>query len=724
MNKWLFRDTTSLGMIEKSRGGGVCLYIKSNYKYSIIQTSQSIEQLWIRLIIGNKSFAVGVTYNPPNSDQALFLDHFENTVSQISPSNDTLICLGDFNTDLMEYDTRPAIDISNVFEGVGLYQLIENPTRITDHTTSLIDFILISDLSLVNNCGPMTVPDVSDHELIYCKLNIKCKGNKVSAGQQVHLTGDLKGNVSIAAQQGMHFSQHSSPNGSTPTQPNSNTNQQHQQQHQHSQHSPMSSSQHQNSPMNNMGSQSSMNHQSSSQIGSDMLSGNQQMPSSQQHSVGPSMQGMGGLSSSGNMPGPDNISGNMSGLGNLGMPSNNMGHNSGMGGLNSNLGGSGSLPSSMGGMHPGMHHVGGMGSGHSDTYSLSQTQTINFTQQSLQRTNGPGVPNRMGPTGPLGPGSMTNQTNMGPRLLNAQQSLEQQKLLHQQQMMRAQQAAMQQHIVRPPPPDYKASAGMMQGMQPRYATTPQNIRRMPHQPIPPSGPMMRSNMFMLPQQQQQQQQQQIPQRTVMYSRQQQGPLPGIEQHNPSEWRHLLMTQQQNSSFNSMRPNFQQGFNMNSGSIQQLTALQHQQIRTQQGMVSSGLTSNQQNMNQGMGQGQVVTQGGNPMTQINNMNQAMLHMQQQQQQSLMQQHNPHMSMSNIHMQQSQSITVTNHQQGNMNNQLSNTSSTNQSNALSNFNPQADFSLEFLENLAASDTGTFTDQDLLNSFDSDAGFNLDF
>ncbi|KAG5893926.1 hypothetical protein JTB14_028736 [Gonioctena quinquepunctata] len=119
----------------KSRGGGVCLYIKSNYKYSIIQISQSIEQLWIRLIIGNKSFAVAVIYNPPNLDQALFLDHFENTVSQIPPSNDTLICSGDFNTDLMKYDTRPAIDSSNVFEGVGLYQLIENPTRITDHTT-------------------------------------------------------------------------------------------------------------------------------------------------------------------------------------------------------------------------------------------------------------------------------------------------------------------------------------------------------------------------------------------------------------------------------------------------------------------------------------------------------------------------------------------------------------------------------------------------------------
>lgn len=93
----------------------------------------------------------------------------------------------------------------------------------------------------------------------------------------------------------------------------------------------------------------------------------------------------------------------------------------------------------------------------------------------------------MGPNGPMGPSSMGGQANMGPRMLNAQ-SIEQQKLLHQQQMLRVQQqAAMQQHMVRPPPPDYKTSAGMMQGVQPRYGTGPPTVRRMPHQPMPPSG---------------------------------------------------------------------------------------------------------------------------------------------------------------------------------------------------------------------------------------------
>lgn len=37
--------------------------------------------------------------------------------------------------------------------------------------------------------------------------------------------------------------------------------------------------------------------------------------------------------------------------------------------------------------------------------------------------------------------------------------------------------------------------------------------------------------------------------------------------------------------------------------------------------------------------------------------------------------------------------------------------------------ADFSLEFLENLPTGDTSNFSAQELLNSLDSAAGFNLD-
>lgn len=96
------------------------------------------------------------------------------------------------------------------------------------------------------------------------------------------------------------------------------------------------------------------------------------------------------------------------------------------------------------------------------------------------------MPSSMVPNGSMGPGGPMASA-IAPRHL-APQTLEQQKLLQQQQqILRAQQAAaMQQHMVRPPPPDYKTTAGMMQGMQPRYPAGPPTARRLP-QPMPPSG---------------------------------------------------------------------------------------------------------------------------------------------------------------------------------------------------------------------------------------------
>lgn len=85
------------------------------------------------------------------------------------------------------------------------------------------------------------------------------------------------------------------------------------------------------------------------------------------------------------------------------------------------------------------------------------------------------------------------------------------------------------------------------------------------------------------------------------------------------------------------------------------------------------------------------------------------------------------MTSMHLQQSQSLSVSQTlQQSAVGNQLVSTPpSSAQQAAISSFNQQStDFSLEFLENLPTTDAGPYTDQELLNSFDTDSGFNLDF
>ncbi|RLU22933.1 hypothetical protein DMN91_005211 [Ooceraea biroi] len=135
-----------------------------------------------------------------------------------------------------------------------------------------------------------------------------------------------------------------------------------------------------------------------------------------------------------------------------------------------------------------------------DTYcSVSQSQTINFTQQSLRQRAAAaaaaagGVPQSAAP----GPGARGHPQQVPPVQVDQHQHA---KLLQQQQLMRAQQVMQQQqHMAsgmgggRPPPPEYKAAAqaqmmhasiGMSQ--QARFANAGP-MRRVAQQPMPPSG---------------------------------------------------------------------------------------------------------------------------------------------------------------------------------------------------------------------------------------------
>ncbi|XP_017885930.1 neurogenic protein mastermind isoform X2 [Ceratina calcarata] len=403
--------------------------------------------------------------------------------------------------------------------------------------------------------------------------------------------------------------------------------------------------------------------------------------------------------------------------------------------------------------------------GQTDTYcSVSQSQTINFTQQSLRQRAAAaaagGVPQPAG-----APGARNHPQQVPPNQVDQHQHA---KIIQQQQLMRAQQAMQQQHMaggmggVRPPPPEYKAAqaqmmhAGIGMGQQARFPNAGA-MRRVTQQPMPPSGPMMR------PQMAQQQQQalhaaggnmymgggggmaaiggmHQMHQRLGYPRTNNQrppnvsvGPADGLGNSiagrgAQQEWRHVLMQQQgfqMRSQFNQQ--GHQGGFGMGGTGGMQMNAaqMQHQQlIRSQQG---------------GGGGGGGI--GGTGMANSTQMQQ-LLSQQHQQQTLAMQQSNNQMS---LQMQMSQSSSVNSvtstgtgsplhpHQQygaGSPGVRSMPQQQQQQQHAqpvpVTSTDPSvaaADFSLEFLENLPTGDTSNFSAQELLNSLDSTAGFNLD-
>lgn len=160
------------------RGGGVGMYIKNSVSFNLIHTDDDIEQLWIKLKINKKQFAVGAAYKPPNFSHIDFINKLENTISSLLPEYDEIFCLGDFNIDLLKSDTPASNKLNSMIAALDLTQLVDAPTRNTPLSTSLIDVILTTnDNNIIKNVDVVTLDHMSDHELVLVELNFVCPPN-------------------------------------------------------------------------------------------------------------------------------------------------------------------------------------------------------------------------------------------------------------------------------------------------------------------------------------------------------------------------------------------------------------------------------------------------------------------------------------------------------------------------------------------------------------------
>lgn len=169
-------DYTLIRKDRGSRGGGVGMYIKKEIKFTTLQTSNDIEQLWVRLTVANKTYLVGVVYRPPSYDYNAFLNIFENTVINELPTNfENLFCLGDFNIDQLQLHSTATKAFNNVIDCLGIQQIINEPTRTTASSVSIIDLILTTNPSMIIDKGVVEMHNLTDHDLIYCTVNFVIK---------------------------------------------------------------------------------------------------------------------------------------------------------------------------------------------------------------------------------------------------------------------------------------------------------------------------------------------------------------------------------------------------------------------------------------------------------------------------------------------------------------------------------------------------------------------
>ena len=133
------------------------------------------ENKWLRFNINNQSVILGGIYRHPKGDKKHFNDSLKNVISQIN--DDTLaIILGDININLLTEDCDKVQSYLNTFLEKSFIPCITLPTRIADHSATLIDHIFIKcpRKLMQNKCSSGNlISDISDHLPNFMFLNIE-----------------------------------------------------------------------------------------------------------------------------------------------------------------------------------------------------------------------------------------------------------------------------------------------------------------------------------------------------------------------------------------------------------------------------------------------------------------------------------------------------------------------------------------------------------------------
>ena len=137
--------------------------------------------LWLEIKVQNKRIMFGTYYRAPGMS-ALEVDEFiqngiDKTFDKVLYENpDMIICVGDFNDKCMSWDgdhsdSEMGYKFYNCINDRNLFQMIEEPTRITENCSSLLDLIITDSPGFLDNVS--TLPPLSDldHNVVYATIN-------------------------------------------------------------------------------------------------------------------------------------------------------------------------------------------------------------------------------------------------------------------------------------------------------------------------------------------------------------------------------------------------------------------------------------------------------------------------------------------------------------------------------------------------------------------------
>ena len=182
----IFRQDRIRSQNTKKRGGGLITYIQDDLADSAVELSKlsrctaDIEAQWIKIVRDNaKNIILCNVYRPPSGDLDKAITYMNLCLSALNVVKIDLFILGDWNVNYKN-KLSPTYKKLSFFENSNhLKQIIQETTRNTDKSKTLIDLIL-TNADNIKESGTLNTY-ISDHQPIYViKKKGRTKYNPVS----------------------------------------------------------------------------------------------------------------------------------------------------------------------------------------------------------------------------------------------------------------------------------------------------------------------------------------------------------------------------------------------------------------------------------------------------------------------------------------------------------------------------------------------------------------
>ena len=134
-------------------------------------SDDGIESCWIELArTAKKNNVIGCVYRHPKGNRDLFHSCLKKQLEQLNTKGHEVLVLGDLDENLLKYnEDKQTSEYLDMLLSLGFMPIITKPTRITDHTATLIDHIYTNTPEKLIKSG-LCLADISDHLPVFCTM--------------------------------------------------------------------------------------------------------------------------------------------------------------------------------------------------------------------------------------------------------------------------------------------------------------------------------------------------------------------------------------------------------------------------------------------------------------------------------------------------------------------------------------------------------------------------